>query len=36
MKTLFSILLAIAVVVGGAMAQAQQPTKIRRIGYLAP
>jgi putative ABC transport system substrate-binding protein len=34
MKQLFSILLVIAVMGVGAMAQAQQPAKIPRIGYL--
>jgi putative tryptophan/tyrosine transport system substrate-binding protein len=34
MKNIFSILLSIAVVVVGAIAQAQQSTKIPRIGYL--
>ena len=34
MKQLFSILLIVAVVVVAAIAQAQQPTKIPRIGYL--
>ena len=34
MKKLFSILLVVAVVVVAAIAQAQQPTKIPRIGYL--
>ena len=34
MKQLFSILLIVAVVVVAAMAQAQQPTKVPRIGYL--
>jgi ABC-type uncharacterized transport system substrate-binding protein len=36
MKEILSILLIIAVVVVGAIAQAQQPTKIPRIGYLSP
>ena len=35
MKQLFSILLVVAVVVVAAIAQAQQPAKIPRIGYLA-
>ena len=35
MKQLFSILLIVAVVVVAAMAQAQQPKKIPRIGYLS-
>jgi ABC-type uncharacterized transport system substrate-binding protein len=35
MKQLFSILLIVAVVVVGAIAQAQQPKKIHRIGYLS-
>jgi ABC-type uncharacterized transport system substrate-binding protein len=35
MKQLFSILLVVGVVVGAAMAQAQQPKKIPRIGYLS-
>jgi putative ABC transport system substrate-binding protein len=35
MKQLFSIPLIVAVVVVAAMAQAQQPTKIPRIGFLA-
>ena len=35
MKQLFSILLIVAVVVVGAIAQAQQPKKIPRIGYLS-
>ena len=34
MKNIVSILLIVAVVVVAAMAQAQQPTKIPRIGYL--
>ena len=34
MKQILSILLVIAVMVVAAMAQAQQPTKIPRIGYL--
>ena len=34
MKQLFSILLIVAVVVVTAMAEAQQPTKIPRIGFL--
>ena len=34
MKQLFSILLVVAVVVVAAIAQAQQPKKIPRIGYL--
>jgi ABC-type uncharacterized transport system substrate-binding protein len=34
MKQLFSILLVVAVVVVAAIAHAQQPTKIARIGYL--
>ena len=34
MKKLFSILLVVAVVVVAAIAQAQQPTKVPRIGYL--
>ena len=34
MKQLFSILLVVAVVVVGAIAQAQQPKKVPRIGYL--
>ena len=36
MKDLFSILLIVAVVVVAAIAEAQQPTKIPRIGYLSP
>ena len=36
MKKLFSILLIVAVVVVAAMAQAQQPKKVPRIGYLSP
>ena len=35
MKNILSILLIIAVVVVGAIAQAQQPAKVLRIGYLA-
>ena len=35
MKQLFSILLIVAVMVVGAMAQAQQPTKLPRIGFLS-
>jgi ABC-type uncharacterized transport system substrate-binding protein len=35
MKQLFSILLIVAVVVVAAMAQAQQPKKVPRIGYLS-
>ena len=35
MKQLFSILLIVAVVVVAAMAQAQQPVKVPRIGFLA-
>ena len=35
MKKLFSILLVVAVVVVAAIAQAQQPTKMPRIGFLA-
>ena len=35
MKQLFSILLVVAVVVVAAIAQAQQPTKIPRIGFLS-
>jgi putative tryptophan/tyrosine transport system substrate-binding protein len=35
MKQLFSILLVVAVVVVAAIAHAQQPTKVPRIGYLA-
>jgi len=35
MKQLFSILLIVAVVVVGAIAQAQQPKKVSRIGYLS-
>ena len=35
MKQLFSILLVVAVVVVAAIAQAQQATKIPRIGYLS-
>ena len=35
MKKLFSILLIVAVVVVGAMAEAQQPKKVPRIGYLS-
>ena len=35
MKQLLSILLVVAVVVVGAMAQAQQPTKVPRIGFLS-
>ncbi len=34
MKQLFSILLVVAVVVVAAIAQAQQPKKVPRIGYL--
>ena len=34
MKNLLSILLVIAVVVVGGTAQAQQPTKVPRIGFL--
>ena len=34
MKQLFSILLIVAVVVVVAIAHAQQPTKVPRIGYL--
>ena len=34
MKQLFSVLLVVAVVVVGAIAQAQQPEKVPRIGYL--
>jgi hypothetical protein len=34
MKNILSILLIIAVVVVGAIAEAQQPRKIHRIGYL--
>ena len=34
MKQLFSILLIVAVVVVGAMAQAQQPGKVFRVGFL--
>ena len=34
MKNIFSILLIVAVVVVAAMAEAQQPTKVPRIGYL--
>ena len=35
MKQLFSILLVVAVVVVAAIAQAQQPKKVPRIGYLS-
>ena len=35
MKQLFSILLVVAVVVVAAIAHAQQPGKIPRIGYLS-
>jgi ABC-type uncharacterized transport system substrate-binding protein len=35
MKQLFSILLIVAVVVVAAMAQAQQPKKVSRLGYLS-
>jgi ABC-type uncharacterized transport system substrate-binding protein len=35
MKQLFSILLIVAVVVVGAIAQAQQPKKLTRIGYIS-
>ena len=35
MKQFFSILLIVAVVGVGAMAQAQQPKKVPRIGYLS-
>ena len=35
MKQLFSILLVVAVVVVAAIAHAQQPTKVLRIGYLS-
>ena len=35
MKQLFSILLVVAVVVVAAIAHAQQPKKIPRIGYLS-
>ena len=35
MKQLFSILLVVAVVVVAAIAQAQQPKKVSRIGYLS-
>ena len=35
MKQIFSILLIVAVMVVAAMAQAQQPTKIPRIGFLS-
>jgi hypothetical protein len=35
MKQLFSILLVVAVVVVAAIAHAQQPKKILRIGYLS-
>ena len=34
MKQLFSILLVVAVVVVAAIAQAQQPARIPRIGFL--
>jgi putative tryptophan/tyrosine transport system substrate-binding protein len=34
MKNILSILLIIAVVVVGAIAEAQQPKKVPRIGYL--
>ena len=35
MKNILSILLVIAVMGVGAMAQAQQPKKVHRIGYLS-
>jgi len=35
MKKILSILLIVAVVVVGAIAEAQQPAKVRRIGYLS-
>ena len=35
MKQLFSILLVVAVVVVAAIADAQQPKKVPRIGYLS-
>ena len=35
MKQLFSILLVVAVVVVAAIAEAQQPKKVFRIGYLS-
>ena len=35
MKQIFSILLIVAVMVVAAMAEAQQPKKVPRIGYLS-